>query len=188
MIFLPSLNFKKYFIQRRNIGYIEAYRRCASIIATVDDDNIPQDDWGQEIFLNQSIECNSFSPENDTIKVWDPIATTKYQHLWHRGFPIDLLKTKNNLVKTRHTIRPSIQADFWNGDPDVDAVQRLIYNLDCNFSDESFPMCGKVFAPFNSQNTFLTREAVKDFYLFPYIGRMDDPLPDHTMIRQRVIR
>jgi subtilase family serine protease len=29
-------------------------------------------------------------------------------------------------------------------------------------------------APFNSQNTFLTREAVKEYFMFPHVGRMDD--------------
>src|SRR5690242_12393239 len=33
-------------IQRRGLGYIEAYKLGADVIATVDDDNIPYDDWG----------------------------------------------------------------------------------------------------------------------------------------------
>ena len=33
-------------IQRRNIGYLYAYKAGAELIATVDDDNIPYDNWG----------------------------------------------------------------------------------------------------------------------------------------------
>ena len=33
-------------IQRRNIGFVEAYKLNADIVATIDDDNIPYDDWG----------------------------------------------------------------------------------------------------------------------------------------------
>lgn len=33
-------------IQRRNIGFVEAFRLGADVIATVDDDNIPYENWG----------------------------------------------------------------------------------------------------------------------------------------------
>ena len=33
-------------IQRRNIGFVYAYKNNAEIVATVDDDNIPYDSWG----------------------------------------------------------------------------------------------------------------------------------------------
>ena len=36
------------------------------------------------------------------------------------------------------------------------------------------PFTSNTIMPFNSQNTFFTREAIKDYYLFPHIGRMDD--------------
>ena len=94
---------------------------------------------------------------------------------WHRGYPINLIKEKN---KVNYNISTSklidIQADFWNGDPDIDAIERLIYTPDCTFDDSLFPFTGSVMAPFNSQNTFFTRDSMKDFFLFPYVGRMDD--------------
>ena len=40
-------------IQRRNIGLVDAYNRGADIIATVDDDNIPYDDWGKDVYVGQ---------------------------------------------------------------------------------------------------------------------------------------
>ena len=37
-----------------------------------------------------------------------------------------------------------------------------------------FPFCSNKFSPFNSQNTFLSREALKKYLVIPFIGRMDD--------------
>jgi hypothetical protein len=160
-------------IQRRNIGYVEAIRRGASIIATVDDDNIPYDGWGSELLLAKPLVCDMYSPLTKTL-VWDPLAATNHSNLWHRGFPLDCIQDKQKLTVEKQEIIPSIQADFWNGDPDVDAIERLVFNPTCQFDEKPFPFCGSVVSPFNSQNTFLTRDALKDFFLFPGVGRMDD--------------
>ena len=43
-------------IQRRNIGLLYAYEQGADVIATVDDDNIPYDDWGQNLLVGQTVD------------------------------------------------------------------------------------------------------------------------------------
>jgi hypothetical protein len=45
---------------------------------------------------------------------------------------------------------------------------------ECKFADSYFPMSANKMAPFNSQNTFLARSVLKDYFLFPHVGRMDD--------------
>jgi hypothetical protein len=35
-------------------------------------------------------------------------------------------------------------------------------------------MCANKMGPFNSQNTFLSAKCLKDYFLFPHVGRMDD--------------
>jgi hypothetical protein len=161
-------------IQRRNLGYIEAIRKGASIVASVDDDNIPFHTWGQELFLETPVSCLRYAPTDSSVQVWDPLSATSHPSLWHRGFPLDKLQQKHLLMKETATITPDIQADFWNGDPDVDAIERLVFNPICEFQDSDFPFHGSVVSPFNSQNTFFTRKALKDFFLFPGVGRMDD--------------
>ena len=42
-------------IQRRNIGFIHAIKNDAEIIATIDDDNIPYDKWGQNLVVGKTI-------------------------------------------------------------------------------------------------------------------------------------
>ena len=47
-------------IQRRNIGFVYAYHNGADIIATVDDDNIPYDNWGDNVYVGQEIEVDLY--------------------------------------------------------------------------------------------------------------------------------
>lgn len=159
-------------IQRRNIGFIEALKQGAEIIASVDDDNIPLDNWGKTIFIRKP--TNVYYYESNEI-AFDPIGVTNHSELWHRGFPIQDLHQRNNKYKITHkTIIPDIQADFWNGDPDIDALCRLEHKPMCFFDDKYFPLATNVFSPFNSQNTFFSREALKRYLVIPGIGRMDD--------------
>jgi len=161
-------------IQRRNIGYVEAYKRGASIIASIDDDNIPLPNWGTELYLDTPTPCTVYSPTDSLIPVWDPLSATNYPNLWHRGYPIDLITKKHNLSKQSSTCTPTVQADFWDGDPDVDAIERMVFAPECTFDSKCFPFSGSVMSPFNSQNTFFTRNSIQNFFLFPYVGRMDD--------------
>lgn len=158
-------------IQRRNIGYLYAYKAGAELIATVDDDNIPFENWGKQILTGREMNATEFLSNNDA---FDPLTPTNYNYLWHRGFPIQMLTERNYTSIENSKITPDVQADFWNGDPDIDAICRMQFQPNCNFSDEQFPFFSKAFSPFNSQNTFLTRKVLTDYFLFPFIGRMDD--------------
>jgi len=158
-------------IQRRNFGFILAKRLGAKIVASVDDDNIPKKNWGKNILLNKKIKINKFLTKE---MVFDPMSPTNHNDLWHRGFPLQLIKKKNQIIKTRGQITPDIQADFWDEDPDVDAIQRLITNTKTKFSTKNFPFFSNKISPFNSQNTFISIKALKNYFMFPHIGRMDD--------------
>ena len=45
-------------LERRNFGYIYAFRNGAEIIASVDDDNIPLENWGKNLLINKSVEVD----------------------------------------------------------------------------------------------------------------------------------
>jgi len=159
-------------IQRRNIGYLEALKNDYDIIASIDDDNIPLDNWGTNLLLGKEIEVYYY--ETDAL-CFDAIGVTNYKNLWHRGYPIQELHDRNKNYKiTRKTIKVDVQADFWNGDPDIDAVCRLEHKPMCFFDNKYFPLATNAFSPFNSQNTFFTKEALKKYMVIPFIGRMDD--------------
>jgi len=157
-------------LQRRNIGFLEAYRLGADIIATVDDDNIPKPGWGENLIVGQEVDVDTY----DANEVFDALSVTEHNNLWHRGYPVELLQTKN-LVKYlgKKSRKVLIQADLWDGDPDVDAIARVVYKPIVKFNIQEH-FCSVKTSPFNSQNTFVHREVLPYYFMFPFVGRMDD--------------
>jgi hypothetical protein len=159
-------------IQRRNFAMILAYKEGADIIATIDDDNIPLPNWGKSLLIKNKVKANKYLTEEEA---FDPISVTNYKNLWHRGFPLQILKNKNKNKKIKKVNSHfDVQADFWNGDPDIDAICRMEHAPECRFQNSFFPFTANKFSPFNSQNTYLKRKVMKHYFLFPHIGRMDD--------------
>ena len=159
-------------IQRRNVGLVEAYNISADIVATVDDDNIPCEHWGENVLVGNETEIDCYEP---SAEVFDPLSVTKVNFVWHRGFPIQLLQERKkikNIGKIKRKIL--VQADLWNGDQDIDAMARLSFKPIVSFEDVTSPYCSSKIAPFNSQNTFLAREVIPFYAVLPYVGRMDD--------------
>lgn len=159
-------------IMRRNIGFIEAYKNGADITATIDDDNIPYSNWGKNLIIGKEIEVYNYFCVTD---VFDPLSVTNYKHLWHRGYPLqDISLSRNPLLTGKKKITPLIQASLWDGDPDIDAVCRYIYNpIGIKLESPNYYTSDN-YAPFNSQNTFLAREVLPVYMVLPHIGRMDD--------------
>jgi hypothetical protein len=158
-------------IQRRNIGFIEAYNMGADVLATVDDDNIPYDNWGFS-YIGKEIEIDLYEPE---LNVFDPLSVTKDNYIWHRGYPIEYLQKRHRVeYKGKIKRKVLIQADLWDGDPDIDAMARLTFKPIVKYSDINSPYCSNKIAPFNSQNTFLSREVIPYYAVLPFVGRMDD--------------
>lgn len=159
-------------IQRRNIALIYAYDQGADVVATIDDDNIPYDNWGDNLMVGQWKELDIY--EHKIYNVFDPLSPTYYDDLWHRGYPIELVPNKNEIeYKGKQERKVLIQADFWDGDPDIDAICRLSKMPVCKFEDFE-PFASTQIAPFNSQNTFLAREVIPYYSVLPHAGRMDD--------------
>ena len=90
-------------IQRRNIGFVYAYDQGADIVATVDDDNIPYSNWGDDIVVGKEIEIDVYS--HKISNVFDPISPTNHNDLWHRGYPIELVPNKNEIEYKGKEIR-----------------------------------------------------------------------------------
>jgi len=159
-------------IQRRNIGYVYAYKAGAELIATVDDDNIPYDGWGENILVGKEVMYDCYRSD---CGFFDPLSVTSKNHLWHRGFPINLLREKNNVTYMgQKTKKVMVQANLWDGDPDIDAMARLTYMPIVKFDEITGPYGSDQLSPFNSQNTFIHRDALPFYCVLTNIGRMDD--------------
>ena len=157
-------------IRRRNMGFIKAYEMGADVMATVDDDNIPNENWGKNILVGKEVEANLYKTELDA---FDPIHVTEHSNLWHRGFPLQLVSKRDSIKVGTENILCLVQADFWNGDPDIDAVCRITQMPEVQFK-EFKPFFSKTISPFNSQNTFIHRDLIPHYMVIPHIGRMDD--------------
>lgn len=157
-------------IMRRNIGFCYAYKKGADIIASIDDDNIPYETWGKDLYINKTIEIDCWESIN---RVFDPLSVSNISHLWHRGYPLELIPSKNNVKYLGKIHRKVlIQADLWDGVPDIDAINRISKPyIKLNISE---PFCSKDIGPFNSQNTFLAREVIPYYMVLPHVGRVDD--------------
>jgi hypothetical protein len=158
-------------IMRRNLGFCYAYYAGAEIVASIDDDNIPYDEWGTNIYVGKEVILDCWKSENG---VFDPLSITNANYMWHRGYPSELIPTRNN-IKFMGKVKRKVlvQADLWDGVPDVDAMNRIIHNprIKLNVTE---PYCSTNIAPFNSQNTFLAREVIPFYMVLPHAGRMDD--------------
>ena len=157
-------------IRRRNMGFLKAYQMGANVMATVDDDNIPYENWGKELFIGKNIEVNFY---NDELNVFDPISVTEHSELWHRGFPLQYVSKRNPVLIGKKMIKCMVQADFWDGDPDIDAVCRITKEPIVKFNNFD-PFASNNIAPFNSQNTFIHRDLIPFYMVIPHVGRMDD--------------
>lgn len=158
-------------IQRRNLSFVHAWDIGAEVIASVDDDNIPHEGWGRDLLLGKDVEHTQCETPNEA---FDPLSPTNHANLWHRGFPIQLLADRQNVSGQRDVGTFQIQADFWDGDPDVDAICRMQYRPTCVFNPLCFPFASNKPAPFNSQNTFLLREVLPHYFMQVGVGRADD--------------
>lgn len=177
-------------IQRRNFGFLAAYAWGAEIFATVDDDNIPYDGWGDNLLIYQDFV--HLELYDNPGPVYNPLARHDFGYqlvnmchndpedayvLWHRGVPEQQLsavkRIKVNVPVDIEKRKVLVQADMWNGDPDISAVCRMVLHPDVKF-DHDKPYAGLKHGPFNSQNTFLHRSVMRDYFMFPGIGRMDD--------------
>lgn len=156
---------------RRNIGFALAYSMNCSIMASVDDDNIPYQSWGEDLLISKTVEVNEFTTSGP---VDDPFSVVNSRGWWQRGFPIQLVRSRKLTFVGKKIICPQIQASFWDGDPDIDAVVRLIQNTADHRCIEAKPFTMHHIAPFNSQNTFFHHTVIPHYLLLPAVGRIDD--------------
>jgi hypothetical protein len=160
-------------IMRRNIGFIYAYENWADLIASIDDDNIPYKSWGKDIRVGTEQLVDVWDCES--ILAFDPMKLTNHPKLWHRGYPISHLSLAEGLHYCGKQLKKILfQADLWDGDPDVDAICRQMYQpVDLKLKVDS-PFTSELYLPFNSQNTFIAREALPYYMVLPHVGRVDD--------------
>jgi hypothetical protein len=152
----------------RMIAIIMAYRAGADVIATIDDDNFPYDNWGKKCHIGTTIGAH-VKPE----KIYEPVHLFDIR-LWHRGFPIELRNQEWSRRYLTRNVEVLMQANLWDCDPDIDALMRLALRPDIRIGQNFSPFCGSLFMPMNSQNTMFAAKYAMDYCPFAFIGRLED--------------
>lgn len=157
---------------RKNIGYLLAMQSRACQILETDDDNMPLDAFWQPKARKQRVASLSRSG-------WANIYSYfSESNIWPRGLPLDAIQDKLPEFESLPEIESDcpIQQGLADGNPDVDAIFRLIFPLPIEFyRDRSVALQPGTWCPFNSQNTVWSPDAYPLLYLPSYCSfRMTD--------------
>jgi len=157
---------------RKNLGYLYAIEHGAQVILETDDDNIPYESFGRDVDRLVAGRRLTGAP-------WANI----YPHFgsrdlcWPRGLPLDHIRTLGELEPQTVSAVCPIQQYLADGDPDVDAIYRLLFTEPTQFNRDATPVIldHETWVPFNSQNTLFFAEAFPLLYLPCHVSfRMTD--------------
>jgi len=155
---------------RKNLGYLYAIKKGAHAIIDTDDDNFPNiQQWNN--FLNSSFEVfEHASSDKITFKnIYSYFSDAKIP-FWPRGFPLNLINDPKADIESNDIFKSnSKDVGLWqcmvNGDPDIDAIHRLIFKGTPAYLKKNALIMGRnTFCAFNSQNTLWA-----DSDLFPLL-------------------
>jgi hypothetical protein len=158
---------------RKNIGYLEAIRKGATVIYETDDDNAPLPVWE---LRTKEVSCIE-SPKTKWFNVYRVYSD---ELIWPRGYPLDRIKEEQidwNMGVSGLTMKSApIQQGLANLSPDVDSIWRLVLDKEIIFKDgASIFLPPGTWCPFNSQSTWWWSEAFHLMYLPSFCSfRMTD--------------
>lgn len=146
---------------RKNIGYLLAIQNKSDVIVETDDDNYPKKNFFKSKYLeHQVVEILN----KGWINIYK-IFLHKKSKIWPRGLPLRFLNEKIRLAKKIKS-KFYIQQGVCDGNPDVDAIYRLINKkINIKFKSNFSVSLGKSLSPFNSQNTIWFKKVFPLLYL-----------------------
>ena len=153
---------------RKNIGYLQAIKNNSEVIVETDDDNSPLKNFFHPFSLYS--ESQTIHKNGDWINIYNYFVNKKnINKIWPRGLPLEKIKKSNNekIIKKRKKKNLIIQS-LCNGNPDVDAIFRLLNPKKENFKfikNKKFFISNKSYVPFNSQSTIWHFQAFPLLYL-----------------------
>ena len=144
---------------RKNLGYLYTIRKGACCIIDTDDDNFPNViEWDK--LLKSDFEILEHAPsQNISFKNIYSYFSKSDIPFWPRGFPLNYVNSEESTIdQSDITKSRSNEVGLWqcmvNGDPDIDAIHRLIFDKSPQFINNSaLLMGGDIFCAINSQNT-----------------------------------
>jgi|WetSurMetagenome_2_1015567.scaffolds.fasta_scaffold137461_2 hypothetical protein len=152
---------------RKNIAFVEAARSGVQYIFETDDDNVITD--YSLIASNLSAFAQLGTPHRPPkeLNLYKSIYSTT-DNIWARGFPLQWIETPPEFEREEASSFTGVVQFLINGNPDVDAIFRLVKSNDLNIpiNADSLPITlFKQYHPFNSQATLWPRQFFSLCYL-----------------------
>ena len=159
---------------RKNIGYLYALKNGASMIIDTDDDNYPFEQKWLELLYNETPTLYLKDKESLTFKNVYTHFSNDETPFWPRGFPLNKLTTEDSIIISEDVIPSSkdVTIGLWqcmvDGDPDIDAIHRLIFKKTPPFIQSQPILFGKNnLCSFNSQNTLWKNKSIFPLLYLP---------------------
>ena len=135
---------------RKNIGYLLAMKKGAEVIVETDDDNYPRNSFFKKKILKHKTKEIA---NNSWINIYNLFLKKKIT-IWPRGLPLDEINRGKIYLKKKIKGNFYLQQGVCDGNPDVDAIYRLINkNININFKKNYKISLGNSISTYNSQNT-----------------------------------
>ncbi|USE33907.1 STELLO glycosyltransferase family protein [Endozoicomonas sp. SCSIO W0465] len=142
---------------RKNLAYLKAMEMGADVIVETDDDNLPYDIFFKDREHTFDVRMTH---EKGFINIYRYF--TENQKIWPRGFSLEDIQrdlTDFNYLNIEKKYCP-IQNGLVDGEPDVDAIYRLILDLPFQFEHKNrkIALSKNSWCSFNTQNTSFFKE------------------------------
>jgi hypothetical protein len=147
---------------RKNIGYLLAMAAGAPLIVETDDDNAPRAKFWEPRRPHHTVPCLDGGDWINAYRYFTDVL------IWPRGLPLDAVhrRVPDIAVLPMADVECPIQQGLADGDPDVDAVYRLVLPLPQSFrAGVKIALGDGAWCPFNSQNTAWWPDAYPLLYL-----------------------
>ena len=145
---------------RKNLAYLWAIENSVSILLDTDDDN------SSEIDVFENVP-NNFRLIDEDVKWVNVYGYFGKKEIWPRGLPLDeVRKPLSETQVAQESLEWHCFQSIVDGDPDLDAIGRLLYPEHHEFLDsEPLLLTGSNFCPTNSQATLWKKPLLPLLYL-----------------------
>jgi len=153
---------------RKNIGYLYAIKNNSDIIVETDDDNSPLENFFSPFYLFSN--APTIHKKKDWINIYNYFVDKKdLNKIWPRGLPLEkITKSKDEIIIKKKKKKNLVIQSLCNGNPDVDAIFRLMNQNTKNFKfnkKKKFFVSKESYVPFNSQSTIWHKDVFPLLYL-----------------------
>jgi len=113
--------------------------------------------------VGKDVEMDSYET---ALPAFDPVGATNHPHLWHRGYPLQLVPARDYSKKLRKTVHVDCAGRTFleRRSGHRTAFCRMEHAPECDFDSAGVPMCANKMGPCNSQNTFIAGACLKDYF------------------------